>query len=159
MNFPVANKTIAILKGSYIMIFQLIIFIILYLYNSSVSIIYTALAILIPTVVLLLFYIKKRNIQSLELYQNELLVSYKKKKIRIPLSEICEISSALNYGTDFKFKMTKTYIILLKSTYNFGNKLYVDSKIIKNTFEEDPLSIKVLKLELQRLQNRENNKL
>ncbi len=159
MNFPVANKSTAILKSSYIFFSLLIISTLLYSYKPSINIIYITLAILLLTAILFAFYIGKQNIQRLELHQNELLVCYKKKKIGIPLSEIKGISFGLNYGIDLKFNMTKTYFILLKSKYKFGNKLLVDCKIINNTLDEDPLLIKVLKLEIQRLQNKENNEL
>lgn len=158
MKLPVSNKPTAFLKSAFILAVILIIFTSLYIYYQNISILIALVVVNIPVTIYLFFFQRKQNIKSLEFAQNKLIVSYKNHKIEIPISQIQEITAGINLGFNLKFNITKTYTILLNEKYTFGDKLLVDYKINKSTgatIKEDPISIKVLKIEIQRTQ-REN---
>ena len=132
------------------------IFIFLYFHFQTIRVLIAFLIVAIPLCIYLFFFLKRQNIKSLELAQNKLLVSYKKHKIEIPISQIQDIIVGISMGFDLKFNIIKTYTILLNKKYLFGNKLFVDYKIdkyIEISNKEEPISIKVLKIEMQKTVN------
>lgn len=152
MELPVSNKPTAYLKSSFILVILLVIFSIIYLNNHDISTLIVLCVIIISVTPYLIFSQKKQNINALEFNQNKLIVSYSKYKIEIPISQIQEITEGVNLGLNFKFKMIKTYTILLKKKYVFGDKLLIDYNTTEGgSIKVDPLSIAVLKMELQRL--------
>ena len=161
MNFPVSNKPTAYLKSAFIIVVLSIIFITLYFHFHTINILIVFLIVTIPLSICLLIFQKKQSIESLEFVQNKLLVSYSKHKIEITISQIQEITASLNMGFDLRFNIIKTYTILLKKKYVFGNKLLIDYKFDKFTgisIKEDPISVKILKIELQRVRQANSTK-
>jgi len=153
MKLPVSNKPTGYLKRILILAVILVIFIPLNIYFQDIRVLKVFLIVNIPLTIYLFFSQKKQNIKTLEFAQKKLIVSYNKHKIEIPISQIQEITSGINLGINLKFNYIKTYTILLNKKYTFGDKLLVDYKITKGQFiKEDPVPIKVLKIELQRLQ-------
>ncbi|TVR84923.1 MAG: hypothetical protein EA412_00020 [Chitinophagaceae bacterium] len=155
LKLPVSNKPTAYLRNAFMLSVILIVFLSLYIHYQEIRILVALLIVIIPLAILLIFSQRKQNIQSLEFAQNKLIVSYPKHKIEIPLSQIQEITAGINLGFNLKFNLIKTYTIVLNKKYFFGKKLLVDYKIDNNTgvtIKEDPISIKVLKIETQRTQ-------
>lgn len=154
MKLPVSNKSLAYRKSAFILAHLLLIFILLFIYYNDNRILEALAIISIPLVSYLMFNQIKQNIKTLELAQNNLIVSYKKKQIEIPLSQIKEIKGSVDLGFDLDFQTTKTYSILLKNKYPFGEELLLEFVVSgKDIFKEDPISIKILKIELQRLRS------
>ncbi|MFO7977957.1 MAG: hypothetical protein R6U64_04800 [Bacteroidales bacterium] len=154
MDFPVSNKPTAYLKGAFIFMVLIIIFASLYFHFQDIKILIALLVLIIPVSAYLFSFLRKQNIKSLRFADNSLIVSHGKDKIEIPLSQIHTITAGINLGLDLRFNLVKTYTIQLNKKYAFGDKILVDYRTNEDgrvTMSKDPISIKVLKTELQRL--------
>jgi hypothetical protein len=157
LNFQVSNKATAILKSSYIIVILLIISSVIYSNQRTIYFLPGSLVVIFSVSIYLWYFADKQSIKSVKLVQNKLIVKSKRKETEIPISEIVDISDGINLGFDLKLNLIKTYTILLKGKYPFGNKILLDYKISQDsgiTVKSDPIAIAVLKIELSRIESR-----
>ena len=141
MDLPVSNRSYAISRIVYIHLVIIICAIFISYTNFSLNGLKYLGALLIISSALSFSYYKKQNIKKASFQEGIIEVNYKFKQVKIPISEIVDISKPLNFYIHFNGKITLLYSIHLKNEYQFGNTLYLNFKNARDlNYEPEEIS-------------------
>lgn len=147
MKLPVSNRAYAI--GNIILWSLAVSFFLLIGLSISINI----TIIIVEIIIALLFtfnmikYYNKRNVKSVFLEEENIIVNLAKEKIKIPYKNVYRVVGVIG-GIGYKGEMIKSYIIYLKKEYVFGNEIlarYEVFDISREAIERDYIEIEILK--------------
>ncbi len=145
MKLPVSNRAYAI--GNIILWSLAVSFFLLIGLSISTNI----TIIVVEIIIALLFtfnmikYYNKRNVKSVFLEEENIIVNL--AKIKIPYKNVYRVVGGIG-GIGYKGEMIKSYIIYLKKEYVFGNEIlarYEVFDISREAIERDYIEIEILK--------------
>src|SRR3972149_3076465 len=102
MELPVDNKNRAIAYIVIILFLIIVLCLVLYFETFSLPIIYTCLILAILDMLIGFYLVKKHDIKRAILIKEEIEVYHRNGLIKIPINEITDIYSGLNYFIDIK---------------------------------------------------------
>ena len=149
MTLPIENRRYAIRKiwSLNFLLFALI-WISFGFINISLNTIIICLIILITSSIVSYYYLKKHNVKSLEYRNDSLIIDYNKRIYEISLTQISNISDALNDYLKLNGSLSKMYIINLKDNFEFGNRILLEYEV-KGNIIDDPEFIRELKSKIE----------
>ncbi len=115
--------------------------------SSNITIIILAIIIALFFTFNMIKYYKKRNVKSVVLEIENIVVYLGKEKIKIPYENVYRVIGGIG-GIGYKGEMIKSYNIYLKAEYVFGNKIcarYDVFDISREDLENDFYEIEILK--------------
>lgn len=148
VKLPIDNKTQKLADLNKIFATGILVFIVLYINSSVFWLIYCISAWFVIFALTAFILFKRNNIKEAWLSGIYIYIYYKSKIIKIPLNEIKEIHSGINYYLDLKGDRSKRYVLILYHKYYFGNRIILNfklnSKLTINP-DMDPKPIKYIK--------------
>ena len=150
MELPVDNKNRAIAYTLIVLFLIIVLCLVLYFETYSLPIIYTCLIMVIIDALIGFFSVRKHDIKRVVLSKEELEVHHRKGLIKIPIKEITDIYSGLNYFIDIKGRLSNTYVLNLNTSYVFGKKLFLKFYLKKNKVKGEPNEIQILRENMNR---------
>jgi|UPI00036C5079 hypothetical protein len=113
MELSVDNRNRAIAYTLIILFLIIVLCLILYFKTSNLAIVYTGLTLLGFDVLIGFYSVRKHDIKRAELNNDEIKIYHRSGLIKIPIKEISDIYSGLNYFIDIKGRLSNTICIVL----------------------------------------------
>jgi hypothetical protein len=145
MTLPVDNRSRAIAHTSIIFFLIIVLCFVLYLEFYCNVIIYISLFLVAFDILIGFYSLRKQDIKVANLINDTIEIYHRDGLIEVPINEITEIYSALNYYIDIKGRLSFTYTICFNPKYAFGKKLYLKYYFKKDNPNEEPNEIKILR--------------
>jgi len=150
MELPVDNKNRAIAHTVIILFLIIVLCLVLYSETYSLPIIYTCLIMAMLDMLIGFYSVRKHYINRAILSKEEIEVYHRNGLIKIPIKEITNISSGLNYFIDIRGRLSNTYVLNFNTKYVFGKKLFLKFYLNDNKVKEEPNEIQILRENMNR---------
>ena len=141
MNLPVTNRKDALSKA---IVINLIVTIIVISMTLNIPDFNFGYWFLLPFIIWGIFHYSRNNIQKAVLENENIRISLNNRTIKIPISEIKVIESAVSRQNILSGTFCTTYFIWTKNKYSFGTTLLLGF-ISKKVFPEEPIEIRTIK--------------
>ena len=145
MELPVDNRNRAIAYTLIILFLIIVLCLVLYFKTYNLGIVYTGLTLLGFNIAIGFYSVRKHDIKKAELSYDVIEVYHRSGLIKIPIKEIIEIYSGLNYFIDIKGRLSNTYVLYFNAKYAFGNRLFLKYYIKNNKAKGEPNEIQIIR--------------
>ncbi len=129
MILPVVNKKKAKTHIIRISIFVALLYIAFYFLTKSLTLLFYFSVFNLFITILLLRNHRKNNFEA-SFIDNQLIIEHRKKKTKIPLTEIWDVKNEINNYLGSDGKLAVVYTLYLKKVYPFGDEIHLSYVVL-----------------------------